>query len=140
MTARKRKREREREKAKAPEESRGAELHRRSMSARPAQAPRVRAAEREGGGLMVTVRLERPRWQRFLGGELTMERTFGLDAAGREVYEWCDGRARVADLVARFAADHRLHVAEAETAVTMFLRTLLGKGLIVMEVEKRKPA
>jgi hypothetical protein len=106
------------------------------MSARPAQAPRVRAKEREDGGLMVTVLLQRPRWQRLLGGEGTMERSFGLDAVGRQVYEWCDGHASVAELIRRFTREKQVHPAEAEAAVTTFLRTLVHKGLVVMEIEK----
>jgi hypothetical protein len=108
------------------------------MAAKPLQAPRLSTKERDGGGLMVTVALARPGWQRALGGSATSERTFALDAVGRQVYEWCDGKARVKDLVARFARDKKVHPAEAETAVTMFLRTLAGKGLIVMEMEKPK--
>ena len=118
--------------------STGAEAHRRSMGARPRQAPRVSAKERDGGGLMVTVLLARPRWQRALGGPAAAERTFALDAVGRQVYEWCDGKARVKDLVARFTREKKVHPAEAETAVAMFLRTLAGKGLIVMELDKPK--
>lgn len=109
------------------------------MSARPAQAPRVDATQRDDGGLRVTVRLRRPRWQRFLGGQDTMERSFGMDAVGRQVYEWCDGRASVAVLVRRFARDHGVHAAEAEAAVTAFLRTLVNKGLVVMEMDKAAP-
>lgn len=127
---------RKRKQEKKSEGSPSAAQHRRSMLARPARAPRVGVKEREDGGLLVTVLLQRPRWQRLLGGEGTMERSFGLDAVGRQVYEWCDGRSTVADLVRRFAQEKRVHPAEAEAAVTTFLRTLVGKGLVVMEIEK----
>jgi hypothetical protein len=127
---------RKRKLEKPSEASPGADRHRRSMGARPAQAPRVRATQREDGGLLVTVLLQRPRWQRMLGGQGTMERSFGLDAVGRQVYDWCDGRASVADLIRRFARERQVHPAEAEAAVTTFLRTLVTKGLIVMEIAK----
>ena len=125
-----------RKREKKSELSPSAARHRRSMSARPTRAPRVRAAQREDGGLLVTVLLQRPRWQRFLGGQDTMERSLGLDAVGRQVYEWCDGRSTVAELVRRFAREKQVHPAEAEAAVTTFLRTLVHKGLVVMEIEK----
>ena len=124
--------------ASGPSAADAAKAHKRSMSARPLRAPRLRAEERDGGGLRVTVFLQRPRWQRVLGAPGTMERTFALDAVGRQVYEWCDGKTSVAALVARFAKDRQVHLAEAQAAVTMFLRTLAGKGLVVMEMDKKK--
>ncbi len=120
----------------APQASARAEKHARSMLARPVQALRVRAEEREGGGLLVTVRLHRPGWQRLLGGGDTMEKSFGLDAIGRQVYDWCDGRSTVEELARRFARQRQVSVAEAEAAVTTFLRTLVSKGLVVMEMDR----
>lgn len=106
------------------------------MSARPRQAPIVRTEERPDGGANVTVLIRRPVWQRWIGGSHVAERTFGLDAYGREVFEACDGKRSVQAIVRRFARQHKLSRAEAEMSVTTFVRTLLGRGLLVIEVDR----
>ena len=105
-----------------------------ALSARPAQTPAERVEDRRDGGCLVTIRCLRPRWQRWLGGGPTAARTFGLDAVGREVYEACDGRRSVREIVADFAAAHSVSPAEAELSVTAFLRTLVAKGVAVIAV------
>ena len=106
-----------------------------AVRGRPQRLPPVRQEEREGK-LCVTVRFRRPAWQRALGAEALCERTFGLDAFGRAVYESCDGRRTVAEIVRHFAAAQRLSLPEAELAVTRFLRTLIAKGLVAMAMER----
>ncbi len=106
-----------------------------ALDARPHAAPPVRT-ERRDGKLYVTVKFRRPSWQRWLGADALCERTFGLDAHGQDVYQWCDGTRTVQDVVRRFAGKNRISLPEAELNVTRFLRTLLTKGLIVMEMEK----
>ncbi len=107
-----------------------------SLSAKPIQAPTSHALPRENGGLNVTVGLERPRWQQILGGEETIERTFGLDAYGRSVYELCNGTRTVKKIIRDFARRQNLSQSEAEISVTTFLKTMMSKGLIVMELKK----
>jgi hypothetical protein len=82
---------------------------------------------------------ERPRWQRVLGAERECERTFGLDAYGRRVYEGCDGQRPVREIIRQFAKQVSVSVPEAELAVTKFMRTLLAKGLVAMKMEKPAP-
>lgn len=105
-----------------------------ALAAMPVKAPPVKT-ERKGEKLYVTVRFERPGWQRLLGADRTCRRTFGLDPYGQEVYEACNGRTAVRAIVERFAAGHHLSAPEAELAVTTFLKTLMSKGLIGMAVE-----
>lgn len=114
----------------------GFEMRRAAFRARPRINPPVRTARRDGK-LYVTVRFQRPAWQRILGADARCERTFGLDAYGQDVYRWCDGRRTVEEVVRVFAEKTRISVPEAEMCVTRFLRTLLAKGLIVMEMEKQ---
>jgi len=110
----------------------------RAMSARPDKAPVVRREELEGGRARVTVRLVKPRWMRLLSSGETFERTFGLDALGREVYDACDGRSKVQSIIRWFAREHKVSLPEAELSVTTFLRTMLVKGLVVMEVDRTR--
>jgi hypothetical protein len=78
----------------------------------------------------------RPRWQRFLGADETLERTFGLDRYGQLVYRSCDGKRPVRQIIHQFAKETHVSEPEAEMAVTKFMHTLIRKGLIVVEMEK----
>jgi hypothetical protein len=114
----------------------GAFDRRVALSARPEQTPTIGIQEREDGGVQVSIRLQRRPWLGLFGKYGDVERTFGLDPLGREVYEACSGKADVKTLIRRFARNHKVSRAEAELAVTTFLKTLLQKGLIVMAVDK----
>ena len=109
-----------------------------AMTARPARLKAVSVTEREDGGLLVTVRQPRPSWQRWLGGSEQFERAYGLDPLGREVYDACDGRTTVRAMVGQFAHAHGIGRAEAEMAVTTFLKTMVARGLVAMEVPRKK--
>lgn len=108
---------------------------RAALRGRPFPVPPVRTEEKQEK-LLVTIRFLRPRWQRWLGAAETAERTFGLDAYGRYVYEGCNGKRTVQSMIKRFARDQHLSVPEAEIAVTKFMQTLMTKGLVVMDMEK----
>ena len=106
-----------------------------AMQARPIQSPPVRTEEKDGK-CYVTIRFIRPRWQRVLGADETCERSFGLDTYGRIVYESCDGKRTVQQIVKRFAGKVHVSQPEAEMAVTKFIQTLMKKGLVVMEMDR----
>jgi hypothetical protein len=91
-----------------------------------------------GGELRLTVQFERPRWQRVLGAGSKCDRTFVLDSLGREVYEQCGSGRTVRELIKAFAGAHHVSQGEAEYSVTTYLRTLMRKGLIEMEVQRGK--
>lgn len=118
-----------------------AQLHVRrdaALEAVPYQVPPVRQ-ERKDGKLYVTIEFIRPRWQRVLGADETCTRTFGLDAHGQYVYKECDGEKPVRKIIDRFTRHARVSRPEAEMAVTKFMKTLIGKGLIAMQMEKPSP-
>ena len=104
-----------------------------ALKARPVKVP-PRRTEIKDGKLYVTVAYQRPRWQRWLGADERCERSYGLDAYGRDVYEACDGRTPVKQVIKRFGKRHKVSPVEAEKAVTMFLKTLMSRGLIGMEM------
>jgi hypothetical protein len=108
-----------------------------ALQGRPFCSPPVRTEERDGK-LYVTIRFMRPRWQCILGADGTCERSFGLDPYGRIVYESCDGKRSVQKIIARFATKVHVSMAEAEMAVTKFMKTLLSKGLVVMEMAQEE--
>jgi hypothetical protein len=108
-----------------------------ALRGKPHRTPTVRQKEKNGK-LYVTVQLERSRWQRLLGADKTRERTFGLDAYGRRVYECCDGKQTVQAIINRFAKSTHVSAPEAEMAVTKFVRTLISKGLLVIEMPEKR--
>ena len=109
----------------------------KALSGVPVRLPVVSQEEADGGGVRLKIKLSRPGWQRWLGMSETMERTFELDSVGRRVYESCDGRRNVRSIISRFGHAHRLGRVEAEISVTKFLKMLVGKGLVAMQVPDR---
>lgn len=105
-----------------------------AMSGHPVQLPFKRREEKDGK-FYVTIEFRRPRWQQVMGADAVCERSFGLDAYGREVYDACDGKTNVSRIVKNFARNHKLSVVEAEVAVSSFLTTLMKRGMIGIEMK-----
>ena len=59
-------------------------------------------------------------------------RKLQLDGLGSRVWRAIDGRKSVRELIDEFAADTTMTRQEAETSVTMFLRELGKRGLILI--------
>ncbi|MFP4380095.1 MAG: PqqD family protein [Candidatus Sumerlaeia bacterium] len=108
-----------------------------AISARPEQLSYVRRKERDDGGMEVTVNMPRTGFLRVVGGKGTVERTFGLDPLGREVYEACDGKKTVRNIAKKFAKKHHVSQSEGEIAVTTYLKTLMTKNLVAVAVDKK---
>jgi hypothetical protein len=108
-----------------------------ALSARPEQVACLEQRQTQDGGTAILMHVQRPAWQRFFGGPALVKRTFELDAFGREVYEACNGQQTVDGLIRAFSTSHQVSLAEAEIAMTQFLKTLMTKGLIAMAVDKK---
>jgi coenzyme PQQ synthesis protein D (PqqD) len=107
-----------------------------ALSARPQRTPTLSATDRADGGTQIKVEVtRRPLWGVF-GRPGRTERTYGIDATGREVYNACDGKTTVKGIIRGFQTRHKLSRSEAEVAVTTFLKTLMNKGLVVVAVDK----
>ncbi|MFC1462072.1 PqqD family protein [Verrucomicrobiota bacterium] len=117
----------------------GPELSRTvALRARPVRVPVKSTKVDSKGEMHVTMEYERPRWQQRLGGTEKCERTFVLDKLGREVYELCNEKRNVKQIVEEFVKEHKVSSAEAEYSVTTYLKTLLKKDLVAMVVEKQE--
>lgn len=55
-----------------------------------------------------------------------------LDAAGMAVLDLCDGQRRVEKIIEIFAANNKLTFREAQLPVTLFLRQLTQRGIVVI--------
>ena len=63
-------------------------------------------------------------------------KTFELDALGKFVWDACDGRTNVRQVIARLAKRYNLNEREAEVATIAFLHTLVRKGIIGMQIKE----
>ena len=106
----------------------------KAVSGYPLKLPAKRTEEKDGK-VYVTIEFHRPRWQQWLGAVKQTERTFGLDAYGREVFEACDGKTNVMDIMKKFARNHRISIAEAEVSVATFIKTLMTRGMVAMDLK-----
>lgn len=63
-----------------------------------------------------------------------MERRLTLDSLGAQIWRMCDGRRTVGQVVDAFGDVHRLTFHEARAAVTGYLKLLLERGALAMDV------
>lgn len=105
------------------------------MAARPYPLPGIRTKKEEDGSITVLIRFQRSGWQKWLGAPAEYERQYQLDSLGSEVLAACDGETSVKQTVKRFSTSHNLNIAEAELAVTKYLKTLMMKRIIGMAIE-----
>ena len=107
---------------------------RRMLEARPVRNGAARAAE-EAAGLRITVPRRRPGW---LAPPLSWivavspTRTLLLDRLARRVWDGCDGKRSVEEIVEDFAREHRLSFHEARVSVTALLKMMLQRGALAM--------
>lgn len=98
----------------------------------------VAVVEADATGTRVTMPTLRPRW---LVPPLTWAirprptHTLALDAIGAQVLAWCDGRT-VEALVDAFAARYGLTFHEARVAVSGYLRLLVERHVVALEIER----
>jgi hypothetical protein len=91
-----------------------------------------------GGGGALKAPLAPPRWGRWLFRVPPgATKTYELDAIGVFVWNLCDGRTSVQQIIRKLAKEYNLNLREAEVPTIQFLQTLARKGLIGMSVEQR---
>lgn len=110
------------------------------MQARPRRLPVCARSTDDAGDLHLTVEFERRGWQCWLGAPAQATREFVLDRVGRQVYELCDGKRTVEDVVRRIGGDLHLSPGEAEQAVTTYLKTLMSRCLVAVTVPAEEEA
>ena len=86
----------------------------------------------QGGGVLVSVPMKRPKYMIPPISWLlpySTHRRVELDALGAEVLDLCDGKRTVETVIEAFADRHRLSFREGQLAVSEFLRQLTQRGL-----------
>ncbi|HEY3237708.1 MAG TPA: PqqD family protein [Polyangiaceae bacterium] len=96
------------------------------------QAVRV---ERHGETILLYVPIQQ-RW--WMEGVLTWllpfrkEKGVALDAIGRQVWEACDGKRTLEQIIEQFGGRHKIRFHEARISVMQFVRLLVRRGLLVL--------
>lgn len=103
-----------------------------ALAAKPFANPVLTWERNERGEAVIEIPLRQDRKAKVLG------RIFGapkrkqlvLDEAGSTVWELCDGEHSVASIIDEMIAKYKLNRREAETSVTMYLKTLAERNLV----------
>jgi hypothetical protein len=107
-----------------------------AMTAIPVRLPTKSRKELPNDGLRLTVMQEVRGLMSWFGAKREYEKSFNLDYLGVQVYEACNGKARTQKIVEKFAERNNFALAESEMSVTMFLKTMMSRGLIAMKFEE----
>ena len=108
------------------------------MTAKPVPVVRATLTDREDGGANLTIPVEAPkrmRWlYRFPKGS---SKTFELDPIGKFVWQSCDGKTSVQQLIRKLSKQYNLNLREAEVATRQFIGLLMKKRLIGVQVKEK---
>ena len=91
-------------------------------------------------GVLVTVPRRRPWW---LAGPIRWmfsvgsERRVQLDALGSYVLSLCDGKRSVEDVIRQLMQRHQLSFQEARVSVMQFIKMLMERGVVGIEMKKK---
>ena len=107
-----------------------------ALDARPVHTVEAELRRDDAGGAKLTVPMKGPRW----GGWLFRmpqgaSKTFELDELGLLVWDACDGKTSVQQIIRKLAARHHLNLREAEVSTVKFLQILAQRGLIGMSLK-----
>jgi hypothetical protein len=109
-----------------------------ALNARPLRAPGITHERTDDGGARLTIPLKssaRFGWLLRLPKDAT--KTFELDAIGLFVWEHCDGKTSVQQIIRKLSKQYNLGLRQAEVPTVQFLNMLSRKGLIGMSVQEK---
>jgi hypothetical protein len=109
-----------------------------SLAARPIRVADATLTDRPDGGANLKVPVKvRGLAARFLKMPDGATKTFELDPLGLLVWNLCDGKNSVQQIIRKLAKRYDFNLREAEVSTLSFLGTLVRKGLIAMAVPAR---
>ncbi|MGB7160142.1 MAG: PqqD family protein [Tepidisphaeraceae bacterium] len=109
------------------------------LAARPLRLFAAEPSETSAGQWRLTVPLKPAGWaSRFLRVPSSATKTFELDDLGKLVWDGCDGKTEVRQIIRTLASRYDLNEREAEVSTLAFLKTLMGKGLVGIPVKDTK--
>ena len=108
------------------------------LSARPVRNSAAEARPGEPSGVLVTVKRKRPWYFRPPFSWILRPRyrkTVVLDEVGAELWNLCDGKRTVEEIIDEFSSAHRLSFHEARVATTNYMKTLVERGVLAIAVQ-----
>lgn len=107
------------------------------LSARPLRLVDAEIKERDDGGVNLVVRLRQTKWSGwFFRMPEGAKKTFELDEMGRLVWDNCNGKTSVQQIIRRLSKQYNLNLREAQVSTIQFLNMLTRKGLIGMTLRE----
>jgi len=109
-----------------------------SLSAHPQHNPGVEVFETDDGLVRLSAAYQRRKATGWLAWLMAVpsKKYFTLDEIGSQVWRWCDGTRTVRTLADELAKRYKVNRREAEQAVNTYLKQLMQRSLILMEVDK----
>jgi hypothetical protein len=110
------------------------------LQSRPVRNQGLRTERIEGGGLRLYLERRKEWWARVLAlaFPIPRERRIELDGVGEEVWDLCDGKHTLREMIGVFQERHKLTRAEAEWSLRTYLRDLGKRNLVAFAIEKPK--
>ena len=112
-----------------------------SLDSIPLRNPGIKADRNEDGTVLLRLPPSPNWWARMVMKLLRVgdvERNVSLDELGSFVWDECDGKTTVRDLIRRFAERFKLNRKEAEVSIAQFLRMLAKRGFMGIMVPQGK--
>jgi hypothetical protein len=113
------------------------------LNSRPARNEALAWDENDDGEVVVKVERQETLRVRLLSKifYIPRERKITLDEVGTEVWQMCNGKTSVAQMIERLGKKYQLNRKEAEVSLLSYLKTLGQKRFVgfLIEGEKGKP-
>jgi len=109
------------------------------LAAKPMRAALAEEKSVAPGKWQLSVPVQPSRWASLVlrVPKKGLSKTFELDELGKFVWDACDGKSSVRQVIRKLARQYNLNQREAEVATVAFLRTLTSRGLVAIAVEKK---
>ena len=109
-----------------------------SLATRPVRLVEPEVEPTDDGGAKLKVKVQPVRWARWAMSGKGLSKTFELDALGMFVWDSCDGKTSVQQIIRKLARQYHVSLREAEVSTIQFLQLLVKKGLVGMPVKEKK--
>ncbi|RLF13904.1 MAG: hypothetical protein DRJ66_07015 [Thermoprotei archaeon] len=86
------------------------------------------------GDVAIMLKMKQTFWAKFISffADLPETKKLVLDKMGSRIWEMCDGKHTVQDLIDMLVREYKLRRREAEVSLIEYLKRLIKRGLIVL--------
>ena len=108
-----------------------------ALNVKPVQLVQGKLVTTQDGDSKLTIPMNSTRWSGWLFRlPKGATKTFELDELGVFIWNSCDGKTSVQQMIRRLSRERKLTLREVEMATLQFLQTLIRKGLVGVPVEQ----